>query len=292
VPPASELTRIEARFDTLCAAALTLPGVSLTDGTLEACVSAVKSSGCQILDQGAGPCAFGPGTLGAQASCITDDQCASGDCSAGAEAPDGGTVVCGTCAATVGLGQACGTGQSCGPDATCTSSNGGPSTCVAVTSVGAGATCGPTTLCEAAGLYCNASGQCTAQGAAGAPCDEENACTPPLVCPLTGTTATCVSPGGVGASCSDDTDCTAGLACNDTTHQCASATWVAAGQPCGGTALCLVGECTTTGNTDSGTCPTVIPDGQPCNPEDSTTTCDTFAQCTQGKCVLGYATCP
>jgi hypothetical protein len=38
-----------------------------------------------------------------------------------------------------------------------------------------------------------------------------------------------------------------------------------------------------------GKCPTVIPDGQACNPSDPTTSCDTFAgfaSCHNGTCVL------
>jgi hypothetical protein len=63
---------------------------------------------------------------------------------------------------------------------------------------------------------------------------------------------------------------------------------------------CLVGTCaTTTDDEGAGTCPTVIADGDPCAigidyvSSADTETCDTFAQCSQGVCVLGApATCP
>jgi hypothetical protein len=296
LPPASEVTRIQGRFDTLCADALALPGAGITASTLESCVAAIKSGGCAVADQENGPCSFTTGSLAAGSSCVTEAQCQSGTCTAGNEAPDGGTLLCGTCATPVAIGQSCANGQGCGPNAVCNYGTGTSSpTCAAITFGTAGAPCNESTTQCSAGLVCDVMTQkCAAPGGAGAACDSDQACIAPLVCPPAASGAsTCQSPVAAGAACTDDADCASGLGCTQTTHQCAAVTWVSAGQPCSDTARCLVGGCPSTGSTVGGTCPTVIADGQPCNESDSTTsTCDTFANCEGGTCVLGYAACP
>jgi hypothetical protein len=292
LPPPSEVARIQSRFDTLCNDALALPGVGLSSADLEACVAAVKSHGCSVLDESNGPCAFETGSLGAGTACVTDAQCTSGACSAGIPLADGGTAsACGTCSAPVPVGEPCDNGQ-CGAGEACSSNANGDATCFAITSVGAGATCnGDTTGCNQ-GLICNSSAVCATPGGAGAACEEDQECAAPLVCPSVNGTATCQPVGAVGAPCVSASECQTGLTCaSNSTHQCATATWVAAGQPCSDTILCLVGSCPENGS-NTATCPTVIPDGQACSEEDQTSTCDWFANCTGGTCVLGYPSCP
>jgi hypothetical protein len=293
VPPASEVTRVQARFDTVCEQALALPGSSVTASALEACVSAVKAS-CAVLDDEYGACSFGPGTLAAGSSCVSDGQCQAGDCSAGTESPDGGAPACGMCAAIVGLGQSCTGGASCGPSAACISgTTQGVETCVAVAHVGAGGACDTQpTQCNA-GLVCSTTGTCETPGGSGAACGSDQECAPPLVCPSANGPSTCQPAGGIGGSCVSAYECTSGLDCDFTTHQCTAVTWAGASQPCGTGIRCLVGNCTLAGTATTGTCPAIIPEGQPCNASDpSTSTCDTFANCTGGICVLGFATCP
>ncbi len=293
-PPPSEIARVQSRFDTLCAEALALPGVGITSANLEACVAAIQSTSCAVLDDEYGACSFTSGSLGEGASCVTNAQCGTGACSAGVQASDGGTTVCGVCSAAVPLGGSCTNGQSCGPDAICNYGAMGDQTCVAVVNVGEGGACNTAFERCNSGLQCNSSGVCAAPGDAGAACQSDLQCAAPLVCPsVNGAASTCQPAGPVGAPCNSAVECTSGLGCDFTSHQCTSVTWVAAGQPCnGGSISCLVGSCPAGNPGANGNCPTVIPDGQPCNPTDGTTTCDTFAQCTQGVCVLGYAACP
>jgi hypothetical protein len=292
VPPASELTRIQSRFDTLCAAALALPGLTFNSSNLEACASAIKSSGCTVVEQDPGPCSFDEtGTLATGAACVSDDQCQSDECSAGSETSDGGTSICGTCGATVAVGQSCQDGQQCPAKSACTGT-GGSLTCAAITYGAAGASCNGSSLQCNTGLVCNTAEQCAAPAGSGAGCNTDQQCASPLVCPAVSGASTCQNANMAGGPCAGSGDCTSGLTCDFTTHQCATVTWVDAGQPCSETALCLVGSCPTTGTSTTGTCPTVISDGQPCNGNSTTSTCDTFAQCTAGTCVLGYPSCP
>ncbi|HEY3821647.1 MAG TPA: hypothetical protein VGL81_30985 [Polyangiaceae bacterium] len=287
LPPADELARIQGRFETLCHQTLALPGVTATAASLETCVSAILTDGCNALHETNGPCSFVTGSLAAGVSCVTDAQCQAGYCSLGPAI----TSACGTCGSVVGLGASCGVGESCGPDAVCYATVGGES-CLAIQTVGAGGAC-PTaqTVCEA-GLFCVAA-VCTAPAGQGTSCEEDVQCAGSLVCPAAAVPSSCAPPSGAGGPCNGTPDCTAGLVCDATTRQCAGVTWASAGQACGGTTVCLVGTCNVGAGT-TGTCPAVIPDGQPCDTTgtSTTTTCDTFATCANETCVLGYPTCP
>jgi hypothetical protein len=44
-------------------------------------------------------------------------------------------------------------------------------------------------------------------------------------------------------------------------------------------------------NSLAGTCPRVIADGEPCDLNDPTTACDTFAGCQNGTCTLTDVLC-
>jgi len=286
-PPATELARIQGRFDTLCAAALALPGVSLNSSSLEACVAAIRSRGCSVLNETSGPCSFDTGSLATGGTCITDAQCQSGDCSTASAA------ACGACAPTVPNGSSCANGQPCEPGAICTGNEPAPQICTPITYGAEGVDCFVGTVQCSVGLTCNSiTGQCSAPGAAGTPCNEDRDCASPLACPaITGPTA-CQVPGGAGSGCSADMDCADGLGCDVTTSMCGAVTFASAGQPCSDAARCLVGPCQFISGTTGGTCPTVTPDGQPCSDADQAATCDTFAQCENGTCVLGYPSCP
>lgn len=275
------------------------------------------------------------GALGGGAACVLGQQCQTYRCSAGSSTADGGTLACGTCSPVIPGGRPCNTGGTCAAGTICVQSAGDAgvaTTCVPIAYVGSGAACdgyenecNPGLSCNAAtgtcsspgpagtacgsdgdcqpGLFCNPTGvaapdasepgavigTCSPLGQSGTPCDADSDCLPPLVCPG----GTCQSPGNAGATCKSDLQCATGLGCGN--GVCASVTWAAAGQPCTATARCLVGYCPSTNDTTSGTCPAVIPDGQPCNitSTDSTSVCDTFAQCFEGTCHLTFeGVCP
>jgi hypothetical protein len=288
-PPAGEVARIRARFDQLCANALALPGTSVTATSLDACTSAIESSGCNA-DQ-AQVCKFGPGTLADGSKCVSSAQCMSDTCSAGQPVGDGGVgvVLCGTCVA----GQPCGSAV-CPVNTICTM-NGASGSCQPITFGDAGAACDyVVSLCKP-GLVCNqASNACAAPGAAGSPCRTASDCEGSLVCPIStsGAPSSCQQPGGAGSACQSDSDCGKGLGCDYIAHQCGTVTWASAGQPCGPAVRCLVGYCPLNGTATSGTCQKVIADGQPCSTSDSTQTCDTLSECL-GTCrLLGSSSCP
>ena len=271
-----------------------MPGDAVTSGALGTCASAVKASGCGVLNQTQGPCTFAAGTLPAASACVTGSQCQGGDCTAGNTTADGGQSACGVCVAAAGIGQSCANGQSCGPGATCNGNTGGGQTCVAITHGGVGVACnGSSTQCNQ-GLFCDPGTQtCAMPGAAGTACQLDEGCAAPLICPagVTGV-STCQMPGGAGASCVDDPDCASGFGCGQTTRTCSTVTFAMGGQTCSDFVRCLVGSCPFTNGATSGTCPTVIPDGQACTSSDATSTCDAYASCDAGKCLLGYPTCP
>jgi hypothetical protein len=281
--PGTEIARIQGRFDLACGSELGLPGLTFDASAFEACASAIKASGCSVIAELNGPCGFASsGTLVAGTACVTDSQCQSGDCSAGEEGPDGGTLACGMCAPLAELGQPC-TGA-CVKGATCVST-GTTGTCVAVTYGAAGAKCDDQqTQCNS-GLVCNlALGTCAAPAGTGTACLDESDCQAGLACPDVGGHGTCQSPAQSGGACEYDQDCAPPLGCDDDVHQCGTITWASAGQACSGSVKCLVGTCPA--QTAGSMCPAVVGDGQPCTDQ---STCDTFAQCTGGICRLGFA---
>ena len=240
-----------------------------------------------------GPCSLSPsGTLAVGKGCVEDGQCASGSCSAGSGALDGGAVACETCVAAVPIGQPC-TGA-CVTGAICSFSGGSNNTCVAQTTSAAGGKCdGDTQIC-ASGLTC-VNGTCAAPGATGAACSGSYDCQSPLACVqgAIGAMSTCQTAHPAGAPCLGDSDCASGLGCDPTAHTCATVTWVAAGQACTALVRCLTGYCPYVNGQYTGVCPTVIPDGQPCDETSSATTSDWFASCFNGACsALGASACP
>lgn len=290
--PASEVSRLQGRWGTLCSSLLALPGEGVTSSAIDACISAVGANGCSELSAGSGACAFTSGSLPAGSSCESDSQCQSGACNLAGG--DGGFSLCGTCFPPSAIGQSC-MGHSCGTGAACVYTGGNGSTCVAVTLSDVGGSCdGQAKQCKA-GLLCNGSTHvCAAPGAAGAPCNFDSDCASPLVCPPSaGAATTCASPGQAGARCGQDSHCATGLGCDTNASVCGPVTYVGAGQACSGNTRCLVGSCPFSGGpgggTTGGTCPAVIPDGQPCSNQSATGTCDTLANCANGVCVLGYA---
>ncbi len=346
VLPASETLRLRTRFEQVCENQIALPGSGVTVATLQACASALDASACQFPEGPPVACNF-HGSLPGGAPCNDGLQCQSGTCSGTAlDGPGGqiGPFTCGTCEPFAAVGQVCARGDfsaGCASDALCLTTQAMQTAaeatyvCVALAQGDVGAACdGLSATCKT-GLYCAAqTGRCAKLAGAGAPCGvgarpraNPGGCAAPLACVGIPGTATCGS-GAADAFCLSDDDCSPGLGCtpgpcSSTTARigcsasgtCALVTWVAPGRACDGyRTRCLVGSC----NVDEpspppdagiaqGTCPTVVPDGQPCVVEGvgpaapTGPTCDTFAQCfaphapaasagAQGKCTLLYST--
>lgn len=273
--PATEVSRLRTRFEQVCADSKNLPGSGMTDDRLEACAQALQASGCT--ESGTIPEACDVvGSLAARSSCNENFQCQSGLCFSAAPVGEAGATpgACGTCEPLASLGQPC--TDNCVAGTVCNTATSNP-TCQTVILGAAGATCNGLAEGCGPGLYCaSPSFTCTPLPAADQPCTANAQCAFPATC----VGVTCASPGGAGAACDTDTDCVAGLGCSEQTSTCGAVTWASGGQPCGDLTRCLVGEC------PGGSCPTVIGDGQACNAEDPTQTCDTYARCTSGVCVL------
>jgi hypothetical protein len=286
LPPATELARERARFEQACAKALALPGTSVTAAGLDACASAIQAHGCNGVFQGV--CNFGGGSLADGAHCASQNQCMSDSCTAGQSINGSPLTACGTCVA----GQMCGTAL-CAANTVCVTNTAGPS-CAPVSFGSAGAACdGMQTQCNP-GLVCSQmSHTCQQPGVLGSVCTSPAECADSLICAVgpQGMGTKCQNRGTAGMACQYDGDCTPDLGCDYSTNKCATLSWASAGQPCGPTTRCLGAQCPVNGAASS-TCPTVIADGQPCNANDQTQTCDTFATCIGTCVVLGTTSCP
>jgi hypothetical protein len=307
--PASETERLQALFEQACQKEADLPGSGATTANFEACAGALEISPCEFPAGPPAACAF-RGSLPGGSSCIDAIQCESGQC-LGTQifTPEGptGPITCGTCAALVDVGQVCGP-AGCPSDAICITADTSAAqplyTCDAIALGSAGEACDDLAAQCQTGLYCSArTATCQPLATAGMPCGEgtrtavnPGGCVAPLACGPSGTCASSVS----GGPCFYDLDCGPGLGCIPLAgiDQCVPISWVGPGQPCSDAARCLVGSCdfggffpvTTApdGGLLFGTCPTVIPDGQPCTVTagNGATTCDTFSQCFEGTCSL------
>jgi hypothetical protein len=307
--PASEIARLQQTFAPVCQHAEHAPGSTLTDAQLDACASALEAQCAQLFPYPPLPdaCAF-RGSLAGGESCSASTQCESGFCgfpTAGA-GTDGGASdaglpagACGVCVAPAAVGQPCPyglcvTGASCQQGLTSMQY-----TCASDVPGGAQGKCGQATGACQSNLVCEYdSGLCepTQPVGAGAVCFDAagnvlHPCNPGLFCSMTGT---CTAPLPAGHACTANGDtCQSGLAClggDCMTGTCTAPTWVDDGQPVTTkTSICLHGltDCSV-----GGTCPALIPNGQPCDPLSATTTCDDLSQCVNGTCqVVGALGC-
>ncbi len=163
-------------------------------------------------------------------------------------------------------GGACNNGYQC-QSGKCSASVSGCGTCIRT--IAEGASCGDSAAC-AIGTACE-SGICTKVtfGSAGAPCDDLAVqCSSGLCDPGTNTCDAYVAPSPAGGACQSNSECATGL-CDTPNMKCASVTWTDAGQAC-----------------FDGTCLTVVPDDQPCDPSAASLTCDPPSNCVNGRCVF------
>lgn len=292
--PADVVAGYVAQFKSLCAEALSLPGTGETPQQLSACSAAQSSVSCHSSQQPAA-CVTPTGSLADDSPCNTGAQCKSGVCvisNSSMVLPDGGVTTtdntCGKCTPSVALGQACGGTSSaqCAPGGDCV---GG--LCVAVASVDIGGACNGSEDCKS-GLAC-VSQKCAALGDVGAACQFAENCKDGLVC----SSQKCATPVALGGACKAIDECATGLVCDSGTMKCASITLASPGGACSLKApvvTCAIGACNVTDLAHfTGTCPTLIADGQPCDTADKTKRCGYLSSCkTTGTATTGTCTPP
>jgi hypothetical protein len=314
--PTAAMPSVQSGFRQACQNTVALPGSGVTPAALEACAAALNALPCSLVPDVIGltvsgyaaasflaACNF-RGSLAAGAPCNENFQCASALCSGAHETlGTGGPLpsTCGACAPTAAIGESC-SSSGCGPGAICSGA-----VCVAVTYGALGASCAANASLCAPGLYCSPTlpqaGHCVGfPGNVGDSCSDSIACAGTLVCE--GTPQTCQQPVPAGGSCSIGQDCAYGLACvqNTSPGVCTAITSVMPGESCGSVGTqCLVGSCfrdgpqfsapLADGGVSQPTCPTVVPDGQPCSYGGSTT-CGTYSACFNSKsAVSGTGVC-
>jgi hypothetical protein len=274
-----------SRFNTVCSDAMNAPGSGITTAYLDGCVAALgKNPACTVAVP---ECNDPAGTLAVGAACGSDDQCASTHCAiatSGSGAADGGATTttqnCGTCGATVADGAACQSGDLCVAGDSCTNGK-----CAAVTTSGGGtgalgAACQEDTDCATPNHCDFTQGVCAAAGNVGSSCSASADCVSGLIC---SGADQCEAPIASGGACTGG-DCASGLGCDSTSHKCTAITFAAQGAPCDNDAiLCDRGTCKV-GASSGAVCPTIIADGQPCDPNSTATACDDFAECIGGTC--------
>lgn len=292
VDPAQE-NALVSRFAQRCQSELSLPGVSGDAASaLGACANAIQGASCNASFDSIAACAStNGGTLADGAACASGLECKSGACTG--EAATG----CGTCQAAVADGAACDGSAPCVAGDTCSFSASG-AVCKKLGPPGdVGATCSTNAECKApnhCALGSGSTGTCAAPVGSGGSCVETTDCDSGLIC-MGGSTRTCSAPLGAGAACTGG-DCGVGYAC-DADLTCHAVEFVAPGGTCDGDErFCSKGSCPLpqdgSGGADpTGTCPTIIADGQPCDPASTTAQCDAFASCIGGKCTLVAAAC-
>jgi hypothetical protein len=271
------------RFGTYCRRVVDAPGATDANRALAACASTIASAtqACDDSSFSSTECTTMTGTRPSGTPCAADAQCKSGWCkgassllgnrdSSGAPA----ALACGTCTDEIPVHEACGS-----PADRCTE---GP--CVCFPS-GAGTN------------GCNCLGSLGASNSRhsdlGGPCTGDSECVVPNVCHA----GKCAVPLLDGAPCLDSESARSGgkgdgcartAMCDIfTPMRCVTRITGGSGHACDGVIrTCRVGTCVHTNpSTSFGTCSVVIPDGQPCDPNDQTRTCDEFAQCIGGTCV-------
>jgi len=265
---------VESRMKVVCASAMTLNGTAITPQFLNNCSGALKNLSCDRDFDDIAACNAPPGTLGAGAACVSSEQCATEWCK------KSDSTTCGACTARVAVGGTCTSSSQCVEGARCSTGK-----CVAQIENPVGGSCDSTKgeSCQS-GLYCDYSTKtCKAFVAAGGACSISAPCQRDLTCDAT--SKTCVKPtlAGEGQACSTTVRCQTGLLCDPASQKCAKITMVKPGGDCDSSLMrCEQGQC----NEVTKKCPTLIADGGACTPGDNAQTCEAYASCVDGKCLL------
>jgi hypothetical protein len=300
------------RFVSYCQTLLAAPGASGADGALNTCASDINGalSSCGPSSQSTACDSF-KGSLAAGTACGSSIQCGSGYCKGAGittTSGSGGTSTsvakCGVCADPIAVGQPCDQSKDdhCVKDASCVvSGSGSAGTCKATVKNDVGGACAASGVSCKDNLRCDfTTMKCAARSDVGGACDFDEDCAYPNVC---GADQKCAAPKASGAACTIPTDsfgnggCARNEVCDSTTNTCSAPSSGAPGAVCDhGSHGCKVGSCSfaaTDGGTSAqtGTCPTVIADGQACTGA-AGTTCDDYAECIGGICtVFNPASC-
>jgi hypothetical protein len=299
------------RFVDFCETQGAAPGVigNDYDSTFDTCANAVTNATSTCADfQFVPMCAPSAGALADGAACGADAQCQSAFCKGGGEttilATNGSGTTnynCGVCALRIPIGKACNTdaGDKCVDGADCVFQVGKLPQYICVATpppVQQGGDCASLTSgsCDV-NLVCDPIKlTCVPAAAAGASCDTTGDCLTDLVCVgadfVKGVKGTCGAGANVGAPCSTtavDSGCNRNLACAPSTKTCAVFGFAAQGQPCDNVATqCRTGFCNLPSIGGTGTCPTILADGAPCDATRNDQSCDTYSTCLNGRCQL------
>lgn len=280
-----EILGERARFVAACTRDVAAPGSGTTPAFLDACAASLEGK-CTLRTP---ECATPPGTLADGAACATNDQCKSSRCGRGVD------ETCGRCAPRKALGQPCDPKlNECVEGATC-KLEGESTVCKATPpSLKEGERCGDgssTTSCES-GLTCDYAGtqRCVKPGQLGAECgDRKPKCDSSYQCAA----GKCAEPPGEGSACdlgaTQGRLCKRGLTCDFGAKRCVKVVYAKPGESCDlAKSPCARGSCPITiaadGSVVPGKCPTVLADGAACDPKSTAATCDSFSECTAGKC--------
>lgn len=264
------------RFRKLCQTALGAPGTGVTGDVINKCASAINAEACDSgrdLDE---LCPTPAGQLDDGQPCDDSAQCKGKYCRTNQS--DGPMAGCGVCGTRAKEGQSC-TDVPCESGLDCYNE-----TCQKEAKVGEacdqiqGPKCGNNLACDALGK------KCIERKSAGEACTGLSQCKSQLSC----VEGKCAERLAAGASCVDTQNrCASGLACSQATGKCEKRTYANAGEKCDREAIgCKVGSCMVGDNAAEGTCPKVIPDGQPCSENNDAETCDTYAKCIDGRCQI------
>ena len=231
VAPEPDISTLKARQAESCVLNSSAPG-SATDASYWNACAAAADNNCRGYQ-----CAKFPlGGRQAGEPCLASLQCASLACY--------GTQVLDAYGAILPNGIQCGT---------------------CVVRLPEGSPCGSATgICDV-GMSCF-QGSCRIQGQASAPCASSNDCAGPnLVCRSSGICGNIVAQ---GQTCATNSDCTTNQGCDPIAKVCVAFKFGQPGAPCDGiVSHCESGAC----NKLSGTCPTVLSDGAPCDPNSGST---------------------
>jgi hypothetical protein len=265
-----------------CELLVATPDLADGAGDIERCAQARRDAAttCAPLRT----CTFSPGLRADGASCGTDAQCASTFCKGSGVSTTG--EVCGACAQRIADGAACDPSASgCAITSACIPTSGGAKTgtCKPVLVVAQSAPCDTTHLCDSSSFCDGKTKTCAPRADVGAACTLVTDCKIALAC----SNKVCVAAKKAGDPCTidanDNTDCLAGLYCDGKVGTCRAPAIGAAGAPCDDVKTVCEGSCVFS-TAGSGTCQTIIADGDACDATKTDQGCDTYAYCVSGKC--------
>jgi hypothetical protein len=254
-----DLATCQTRAVLACAGQPAVPGSTVTPAMQAACLQARMNQSCEDYynDVALPACSF-KGSRAVGASCLSDEQCVTGNC----DAVPG--QLCGACTAYLAAGASCASGGTCGSGLFCLSD-----VCAALGKVGS--TCGANQPCGY-GLFCNA-GSCAPQAVEGSTCDPaatDTVCSDAkdLVCDPAANKCVVSKYVATGQVCNQTTFCPGGHGCAVASATATMGTCTPLAQqgemcsrnlPCVDPFSCLV----TSANAISGTCgvrPVLSPD--------------------------------